>query len=52
MQDEIIFLVEEAAEGGYQARALGYSIHTEADSLNELRKMVLDAVRCHFENKV
>jgi hypothetical protein len=30
--DEIIFLVEEAPEGGYTARALGYSIFTEADT--------------------
>ena len=48
---EIIFMVEEAAEGGYEARALGYSIFTQADSLEELRSMVQDAVRCHFEEK-
>ena len=48
---EIIFMVEEAAEGGYEARALGYSIFTQADSLDELRSMVQDAVRCHFEEK-
>lgn len=50
MQDsEIIFTVEESPEGGYEARALGYAIFTHADSLNELREMVLDAVRCHFD---
>ncbi|MBT9142914.1 MAG: hypothetical protein DDT32_01598 [Syntrophomonadaceae bacterium] len=49
MEKEIIFLVEEAPEGGYQARALGYSIFTEADTLEELKGMVQDAVRCHFE---
>ncbi len=49
-QSEIIFTVDEAAEGGYTARALGYSIHTEADSLDELRDMVRDAVRCHFDD--
>ncbi len=50
MQDsEIIFAVEEAPEGGYRASALGHPIHTEADSLEELRDMVKDAVRCHFE---
>ena len=48
---EIIFMVEEAAEGGYEARALGHSIFTQADSLEELRSMVQDAVRCHFEEK-
>ena len=46
---EIIFLVEEAGEGGYTARALGAAILTEGDTLEELRDMVRDAVRCHFE---
>jgi hypothetical protein len=50
MEKEIIFLVEEAPEGGYTARALGYSIFTEADSIDELRTMIPDAVRCHFED--
>jgi hypothetical protein len=49
MEKEIIFLVEEAPEGGYQARALGYSIFTEADTFDELKRMVQDAVQCHFE---
>ena len=46
---ELIFLVEESPEGGYEARALGESIYTEADTLEELREVVTDAVRCHFE---
>ena len=46
---EIVFLIEESAEGGYEARALGYSICTEAESLAEIKEMVRDAVRCHFE---
>ncbi len=46
---EIIFLVEEAQEGGYLARALAESIFTEADSLDELHEQVRDAVRCHFD---
>lgn len=46
---ELIFLVEDAPEGGYTARALGESIFTEADTLDELRRQVGDAVRCHFE---
>lgn len=49
MLKEIIFLVEEAPEGGYVAQALGHSIFTEADSWDELREAVQDAVRCHFE---
>jgi hypothetical protein len=47
--NEIIFLVEEAPEGGYTARALGASIFTEADDLDGLYDQVRDAVRCHFE---
>ena len=48
--NELIFLVEEAPEGGYAARALGQSIFTEAETLEELRSNVREAVRCHFED--
>ena len=47
---EIIFTVDEVPEGGYEARALGYAIFTQADDLQELKAMVQDAVRCHFED--
>jgi hypothetical protein len=47
--DELIFLVQEAPEGGFTARSLGESIFTEADDLDSLREMVRDAVRCHFD---
>jgi hypothetical protein len=47
---EIIFLVEEAPEGGYTARALGASIYTEADDVADLHQQIRDAVRCHFED--
>lgn len=47
---EIIFLVEESSDGGYEARALGHSIFTEADTLEELRNMVREAVACHFDS--
>jgi hypothetical protein len=46
---EIIFLVQEAPEGGYSARALGFSIFTEADDLDDLRSNVREAVECHFD---
>jgi hypothetical protein len=45
---EIIFTVQESPEGGYEARALGHSIFTQAETMDELRTMVRDAVRCHF----
>jgi hypothetical protein len=47
--NEIIFLVEEAPEGGYSARALGESLFTEAEDLAELHANVRDAVVCHFD---
>jgi hypothetical protein len=50
MMSEVIFEVLDSPEGGFEARALGHAIFTQADSLNELREMVRDAVRCHFED--
>jgi len=49
MAKEVMFLVEDADEGGYVARALSYSIFTEADSWEELKSAVRDAVQCHFD---
>ncbi len=49
MDKEIIFLVEEAPEGGYTARSLGHSIFTEGNSIEEIREQSKDAVRCHFD---
>lgn len=46
---EVIFVVEEAPEGGLTARAVGASIFTEADTVTELHAQVRDAVRCHFD---
>lgn len=51
MVKEIIFMVEEAPEGGYTTQALGYSIFTEADTWAELKEAIQDAVRCHFVEK-
>jgi hypothetical protein len=50
MEKEIIFIVEESKEGGFEANALGFSIFTEAETFDELKKMVQDAVVCHFED--
>jgi len=49
-KSEIIFSVQESPEGGYEARALGFSIFTQADSLEELKTMIRDAVSCHFDD--
>lgn len=47
---EIVFLVEEADEGGFTAQAVGESIFTEADTLDSLRRNVREAVECHFDD--
>lgn len=47
--NEIIFeVIEDEAEGGYVATALGHAIATQGETIQELREMVRDAVRCHF----
>ena len=46
---ELVFVVDESPGGGYEARALGESIFTEADDLEGLHGRIRDAVRCHFD---
>ncbi len=46
---EIVFLVEEAPEGGFTARALGHPIFTEGDTFDQIEENARDAVLCHFE---
>lgn len=48
--NEMIFLIEEDPEGGYNAQALGYSIFTEGETAEELKENIKDALRCHFDN--
>ena len=48
---ELIFIVGETESGEFTASALGFSIHTEADSMDELRTAVRDAVHCHFDDE-
>ena len=50
MNTEVIFVVEEDVDGGYTAQALGHSIFTEAETWDELKLAVQDAVRAHFED--
>ena len=47
---EIIFEVtEDEIDGGYSASALGYGIHTEGETVEELRRNVKEAVECYFD---
>ncbi|MES2108602.1 MAG: 2-oxoisovalerate dehydrogenase [Bacteroidota bacterium] len=47
--NEIFFLIEEAVEGGYNARAIGESIYTQGDTMDDLKANIRDAVQCHFD---
>ncbi len=49
MAREIISIVEESPEGGFEAKAVGHSVFTEAETFDELKKRIQDAVRCHFD---
>ena len=49
--EEILFLVEEDPEGGYTARAMGVAIFTQGETIEELKKNIKDAIRCHFDDE-
>ncbi len=47
---EVIFEVrEDTTDGGFTASALGFGIHTGADTMEELRANVREAVDCYFD---
>ena len=49
---ELIFqILEDEIDGGYTASALGYGIHTEAETLDELKENIREAVECHFDDE-
>ena len=50
-ETEIVFAIQESPEGGYEAKALGYSIYAQAETLDELKRSLRDAVRCHFTDE-
>ena len=50
---EIIFEVsEDELDGGWSACALGFGIHTEGETLDELRSNVREAVNCYFDDNM
>jgi hypothetical protein len=51
LEKEVVFLIEESMDGGYEARALGHPIFTEGESLEEIKESAKDAVRCHFDDE-
>jgi hypothetical protein len=50
-ETEIFFSVKKSRGGGYEARALGHSIFTQAETMHELRANVTEAVACHFGDR-
>jgi hypothetical protein len=50
--NELIFMVDDAPEGGFVARALGRAIFTEADDLEGLHRQIRDAVHCCFDQGI
>ncbi|MBZ0182725.1 MAG: 2-oxoisovalerate dehydrogenase [Melioribacteraceae bacterium] len=52
LMNEIIFIIQDSIEDGFEAKAVGFSIYTEADTMDELKSKIIEAVDCHFdENK-
>ena len=50
---EIIFEVsEDEIDGGYSASALGYGIHTQGETIDEVRSNVREAVECYFDEEL
>ena len=49
---EIIFVINESIEGGYEAQALGLSIFTEAENWSELKENLIESVSCHFDDDI
>lgn len=47
--NEIMVLIEDDPEGGYSAQALGYSIFTEGETVEDVKENIADAVKCHFD---
>ena len=53
MPNILQFIIQTAEEGGYTAEAVGYSIHTEGETLDETVFNINEAVECHFgEEKI
>lgn len=47
--EEIIFLIKDSIDGGYEAKAVGFSIFTEAETMENLKSNIVEAVDCHFD---
>lgn len=50
--NEIIFIVKESPEGGYEGRTLGFSIFVEGDTYDKIKENIRDAIYCLFEKDI
>lgn len=49
---EIVFQIEEDhVDGGFVASAVGAGITTQAETMDDLKAMIRDALRCHFDRE-
>ena len=51
MKSEILFIIEDSLDGGYEAKAVGYSIFTDAETLDDIKNNIIEAVDCHFDEE-
>lgn len=49
MNKEIIFIIEDSLDGGFEARSLNYSIFTEAETYEELKNNIKESLSIHFD---
>lgn len=49
LMNEIIFMIKDSIDGGFEAQAVGYSIFTEAETMEEIKNNIVEAVDCHFD---
>jgi predicted RNase H-like HicB family nuclease len=49
---KIVFIVEHADEGGYNAHAETESIFTQAETLEQLNLNIAEAINCHFDDAI
>ncbi|NUM71668.1 MAG: 2-oxoisovalerate dehydrogenase [Ignavibacteriaceae bacterium] len=48
---EINFVVEESLDGGFEAKAIGYSIYTQGETIDDIKMAIREAVHCHFNDE-
>jgi len=49
---EINFVVEESLDGGFEAKAIGYSIFTQGETMEEIKEAIKEAVHCHLTKQI